>query len=97
MNMSYTLTEETELPRARQNKASPALYNDIIKVFLENQYTIASVTVEGKNLDVVHRRLDSRATKAGISVYSRGDKVYLVNNALVEYDEQCDNPPKGGW
>lgn len=85
--MKYTLTEETELPRARQNKASPALYNDIIKVFLENQYTIASVTVEGKNLDVVHRRLDSRAEKTGISVYSRGDKVYLINNALVSLDE----------
>ena len=80
--MSYTLTEETELPRTRQNKASPALYNDIIKVFLENQYTIGSVIVDGKNPDTVHRRLDSRTDNTGISVYVRGDKVFLVNNAL---------------
>jgi hypothetical protein len=84
--MQYDLVEVAEIPKGRQNKASPALYNDIIKVFIENGYARAKVVIEGKNPDVVARRLESRVD-SGISVISRGDAVYLRNNSLVDQDE----------
>ena len=86
--MTYTLTEVDKIPpRGGRNRVSAALYNDVIKVFIENQYTIAEVEVEGKNPDTVARRLESRTDTSGISVFQRGDKVYLLNHALVSHDE----------
>ena len=84
--MDYTLTEVKELPPdGRGNKASATFYDDIIKDFIEKQWTYAEVKTPGKNPDTVHRRLDYRMT-TGTSAFIRGDKVYLLNHALVNQD-----------
>jgi len=85
--MQYTLTEVEEIPPDGRTSRVPAgFYDDIIKVFIQNQYALARVTVPGKNPDTVHRRLDSRVT-SGMSAICRGDGVYLMNHALVSHDE----------
>jgi hypothetical protein len=86
--MKYTLTEVEEIPQdGRSSRVPVGFYEDILKVFLENQYRKAKVEVEGKNPDTIHRRLDIHAPD-GVSVISRGDGVYLRNNYLVIRDEQ---------
>ncbi len=86
--MSYTLTEVTELPPDGRKARIPAqLYNDIVKVFIENGYQLARVEVPGVNPDGVARRLWSRVEDLDISVHGLGDGVYLRNDGLVRRND----------
>ena len=82
--MSYQLIPVDTIPaNGRSHRAPPNFYSDIIKVFIENKYPKAELTVEGRNPDVVAQRLSYRLRdEEGISVVSRGDKVYLINHSL---------------
>jgi hypothetical protein len=85
--MKYTLTEVDEIPQdGRASRVPVGFYEDILKVFRENQYRMAKVEVTGKNPDTIARRLLIHAPDE-ISVISRGDEVYLRNNYLVIRDE----------
>ena len=79
--MQYILTEVDEIPKGWGARAPPAFYDDIIKVFLETEYRYAKVETPGRNPDVVARRLETRVDES-VSVYSRGDVVYLENHSL---------------
>ena len=81
--MQYTLTEVAEIPAdGRSNRVPAGFYNDIIKVFKENQYPMAKVEVPGRNPDTVARRLEIHVP-ARTGVICRGDGVYLINYDLV--------------
>ncbi len=86
--MSYILTEVKELPPdGRSQRVSANFYNEIVKDFIEKQWTFAHVEVPGKNPDTVHRRLESRTETSGISAFIRLGEVYLLNHALVPKDD----------
>ena len=82
--MSYILTEVKELPPdGRSQRVSANFYNNIVKDFIEKQWTFALVEIPNKNPDTIHRRLESRTETSGISAFIRLGKVYLLNHALV--------------
>ena len=81
--MEYSLEEVAEIPKDGRGDRVPAgFYEDIIKVFIENQYPRAKLTVPGKNPDTIHRRLSYRMT-SGMSAICREGGVYLINHNLV--------------
>ena len=88
--MKYTLTEVDEISPdgriERGDRVPVGFYPDIIKVFIENQWRLGVVTVPGKTMDNIARRLLIHAPHE-ISVISRADGVYLRNNPLVIQDE----------
>lgn len=85
--MKYILEQVDEIPPdGRKDKVPAGFYEDIIRVFIENQYAQAKLTVPGKNPDGVHRRLEYRMT-SGMSAVCRGDGVYLINHNLVSQNE----------
>lgn len=84
--MSYQLIEVDAIPaNGRSHRAPPGFYDDIIRVFVESQYQKAKLVVEGRNPDTVAQRLSARLRgEEAISVYNRGDEVYLENHSLAE-------------